>query len=77
MGDEIKIPAVVMVQATTALEATSMSGVPARQAFAQFIARWMREECAKVADRHDKSCGENPQDYCSGAIAEEIRKVGT
>lgn len=75
MTDEIKIPIDVMEKAISALDATSMSGVPAREAFAGVIARWMREECAKVVDDEESIC--NCGDTTLKEIAASVRRVGT
>ena len=78
MRNDIEIPQEVIGQACDIIENTksAFTITGKRRAF-QHIARWMREECAKVADLHKRVCGNDPQDPCPEAIAEEIRSIGS
>jgi hypothetical protein len=78
MSDEIKIPDAVLRDAACIAEGESDG------AAWEFIARWMREECAKVAEDRVR-CHESLHDNCHSCtarlcgqeIASEIRELGT
>ena len=64
MSDEIRIPESVLVEGFSISEESSWNKG------AQYIARWMREECAKEAEKWTRIPAVQ-------VVADAIRKVGT
>jgi hypothetical protein len=83
MSNEIKIPGHVLRDAADQFLDGMNANDLANIKYAQVIARWMREECAKVAMKMcEMGCASDEFDHGSierkgCAIAYEIRKVGT